>query len=282
MKKSILALLFLSLFSCSDDEETPDNNNLAATTYFNLTTNNFWKYRIETKNGTEPTVVDPDLDHLKVGADEVIYGVTYKKMEAVGNPSGFYTEFMDQKRLRKVSDRIELTGNILIELGNNIPIQSIPVENFIVFKESAGNNVDLSSKTGTLAPIPVMLPINGTNVNANLLIDYTLKSVSVETLGSFTPPVPNSGVAAATYANVKSVKFILNLKVIAGGLPISVTVLNPQDVIVSTSYLAKNIGVVYTQNNTNFSFANTPGTTTPFFPPSSILQREYLNGFLNN
>jgi hypothetical protein len=284
MKKSILALLFISLFSCSEDEETPDDNNLSATTYISLNTNNFWKYRIETKNGTQATVVSPTLDHLKVGLDEVVSGVTFKKMEAVGVPAGFYTGTMDQKKLRKISDRIEFTGNISLELGNGLPTQTIPVENFIIFKESAANNTALSTKEGTLAPIPISLPINGTNQNIVVTIKYKFRSVAGETLTTFTPPVPNSGIPATTYNNVKSTRFILTIEASApvtiSPLPtITLQLLSPasQDFIVSTSYFAKNIGVVHTQTNTNLTFSSTLN-----FPPISILQREYLDGFLNN
>ena len=51
MKKLILPLISVLLFSCSSDDETvADAPILNNTTFLNLTTNNFWKYRIETKN----------------------------------------------------------------------------------------------------------------------------------------------------------------------------------------------------------------------------------------
>ncbi|MFY7811921.1 MAG: hypothetical protein ACOVQ2_09340, partial [Flavobacterium sp.] len=146
----------------------------------------------------------------------------------------------------------------------------------------------LSSKTGTLAPIPVTLPINGSNVNVNLLVDYIFTSVSGQTLPTYTPPLPNSGTATPTYTDVKEVFFVLNLKIMAqynvGGFPLTIPVLNPQpqNVIVSTSYYAKNKGVVFTQTITNFTFANAPGGTSPIAAPVTILQREYLDIFLNN
>lgn len=286
MKKSIFTLLFISLFSCTQEEETPAGNddNLPATTFINLTTNNFWKYRVETKTGTQPTVVAPNLDHLKVGEDEVVNGITFKKMEAVGTPVGYYTGTMDQKKLRKVSDRLLFNGNFTIELGLGVTPLSIPVENFIIFKESAANNVSLSKVSGNLNQVPVTLPINGSNASANLVVDYVYESMSGESYPTFTPPTPNSGTAATTYTNVKSVKIILNLKIMAqyGGVAFAVLNPQPQNIIVSTMYYAKNKGVVYTETNTNFSFANAPGSTTPLFPASSTLQREYLVDFLNN
>jgi hypothetical protein len=291
MKKLILPLISVLLFSCSSDNETvaeaPILNN---TTFVNLTTNNFWKYRIETKTGTAATVVAPTIDHLKVGSDAVINGITYKNMEAVGAPVGFYVGVMDEKKLRKFSDELQFTGNISLELGNNIPTQTIPVENFKIFKESATNALELSSKNGSLAPIPLSLPLNGTTVNGNVLVDYSFKSFGGETFDTFTAPLPNSGTAATTYNNVKSVRFVLNVKmkfsyVLVPGYPaISIDLLNPvnQDIIVSTNYYAKDKGVVYTQTNTNLTFANALGSTTPIAPPIVVLQREYLTDFINN
>lgn len=290
MKKIIFSFLMISLFSCSNDaEETPADNNLAATTYISLSSNNYWKYRIESTNGSLPTIVAPVLDHLKVGNDVTISGNTYKLMEAQGASIGFYTGLMNQKNIRKVSDELQFTGNVTLEIGNNIPTQNIPVENFIFFKESATNGTQISFKDGTLAPIPTTIPLNGTNISGNINVAYKIKYVAGETLSTFTPPVPNSGTPATTYANVKSVKFVLNVKLtfsylLGGTTNLNIQLLNPteQDVVISTNYYAKDKGVVYTQTNTNYTFANSPGTTTPLLPPTSNLQREYVTEFLNN
>jgi hypothetical protein len=282
MKNSIFILIIMSFFSCSSDDtstDTSNNNNLPVTTYINLSTNNFWKYRIETKNGTEPTIVEPNLDHLKIGTDEVIAGNTFKKMEAEGAASGFFTGTMDQKKLRKVSDRLEFTGNISLELGNDLPTQSIPVENFIIFKESAVNNVLLKEISGTLPSIPITIPLNGIDQNIQVTVKYKFRSIAGETLNSFTASLPNSGTPDITYTNVKAVKYILTIEAKAPLLGIEVNLLSPvsQDFIVSTSYYAKNKGVVHTQTNTNLSFLSTLN-----FSPISILQKEYLEDFLNN
>ena len=46
MKKLFYAFLLASFSSCTNDEQTVLDNNLPATTYSNLTSNNYWKYRI--------------------------------------------------------------------------------------------------------------------------------------------------------------------------------------------------------------------------------------------
>lgn len=46
MKKLFYALLLASFFSCTNDGQTALDNNLPATTYSNLTPNNYCKYRI--------------------------------------------------------------------------------------------------------------------------------------------------------------------------------------------------------------------------------------------
>ena len=49
---------------------------------------------------------------------------------------------------------------------------------------------------------------------------------------------------------------MLSLKITStqtiAGFPVTLTILPQQDVVVSTQYLSKNIGIVYTKTNTNF------------------------------
>jgi hypothetical protein len=112
----------------------------------------------------------------------------------------------------------------------------------VAFKSGASANETLSTVSGT---------INQVYNNYPLKIDYTLKSVAQADLATFTSP--NN----AAFTDVKAVKTILNVKVTTVQFGFPITILEPQDVIVSTQYFAKNIGVVYA--NTVYNYALNSG-----------------------
>ena len=94
---------------------------------------------------------------------------------------------------------------------------------------------------------------------------YTFKSVSDETLATY---VSNGH----TYTDVKKTKLILNLTVTysttISGVPYTAIVLPAQDVITSTQYYSKNIGVIY--NNTAIQYALNPSAVSLLNIPSTI------------
>jgi uncharacterized membrane protein len=140
----------------------------------------------------------------------------------------------------------------------------------VIFNEAATNNQQLSSVSGT---------INQNVGNYPLVIDYTLKSIAIESLPTYT----SNG---RVYSDVKRVKTILNAKitttttvVILGvPTPFVVTILSPQDVVVSNQYYSKNIGMVYTNTLINYQLNSLPGGISLPIPSSgSQSQEEFLD-----
>ena len=86
----------------------------------------------------------------------------------------------------------------------------------------------------------------------------------------------------------KKLKFlfrqILNLKITTtqtiGGFPVTVTVLSPQDVVTSTQYYAKGIGMVHTNTNITYQLQEFPGVTFPFPSSGSQTQQEFLDTYV--
>jgi hypothetical protein len=109
-----------------------------------------------------------------------------------------------------------------------------------------------------------------------MTIDYTLKSISVETLATFTTPAPDS----KTYTDVKKVKTIMTMEVdaIIAPFPLPITIMNSQDVIVSVQYYSKNIGMVYANTVIEYELAVAiPGSTIP--QSGSQTQEEFLDTY---
>jgi hypothetical protein len=267
MKKILLIFLSILLFSCSSNvDDSPTSN---VTTEFTdalpMNDGNYWTYDVV---GTTTT-----NDYLYILGDEIIGTHTYKKFKTQNNtPTGFYTSTLNNNDLRKDNGKLLLTGNLNLAQGQTLPIGlDLNVVDFIIFKEYATPGELLNEKTGSFEQTVNNIP---------LMVEYKLKAIGGENIGTFTSP--NTDV----YSNVLSTKIVVNVKVttsqIIAGLPITIIILQPQDVITSTQYLSKNIGVVYTNTLTTYSLDASIATQLGIPPTNTQTQEEFLDTFLVN
>lgn len=268
MKKIILLLVGLSIFSCSSDDETPITENQTSdfTNALPLNNGNYWNYNVV---GTATT-----NDHLYIFGDETIGAYTYKKFKTTNPPTGFYSSSLNNNDVRKDNGKLLLTGSLNLPQGQSLPIGlDLSVTDFIIFKEYATNGELLNEKAGSFQQTVNNIP---------LTIEYKLRSYGGENIGSFTSPSPDNTV----YPNVKSTKIIVNLKVTTtqtiAGIPITITVLQPQDVLTSTQYLSKNIGVVYTKTLTTYTLDATVAGQLGIPATNTQNQEEFLDTYSVN
>lgn len=264
MKKILLIVLGLSLFSCSNDDE----GNSAAietsdfTTALPLNSGNYWTYDVV---GTATT-----RDSLYISGDTIIAPNTYKKFKNKDNiATGFYCTSVNNNGVRKDGGKLLLSGDFSFGMGATLPVGlDLNLVDFIIFKEYATSGEIINEKTGSFAQ-----DFNG----MPLTIEYKLKSVGGENFSNYTSPNGD------TYTNVKSTKVILNLKVtttqVFAGIPVTITVLQPQDVVTSTQYLSKNIGVVYTNTLTTYNVDAAIATQLGIPASNSQSQEEFLDIF---
>ena len=261
MKSKLFTIAFAIaiLSSCSNDDSSGNNS---ATDYLPLANGNYWTYNAVSQAGT-------NRDSLYVANDTVINSVSYKKMKTSAIPFGFYSNSLRNNGLRKESDAIYMSGAAGLNLGNTLPID-LSLSDFIIFKESATVNQQLSSISGTITQDFQGYP---------LTIDYNLKTTALENLPTFTSEDNN------VYADVKKVKITLNIKVTTSvsvsGFNVPVVLLNPQDVVVSTQYYAKNIGAVYTNTVISYELQDFSqfGITLPIPQSDTQIQNEYLSTY---
>ena len=133
-------------------------------------------------------------------------------------PTGFFCKFLNNNGLRKNDNKVLLSGAITFDLGLSAPFE-FQLDDFVILKENASSNETLATKTGTIDQDFDGIPVT---------IDYTLKTVGVESLPTFTTP------RGEVYTDVKKVKFTISLKVVAvvtipgSPIPFNVTLLNTQ------------------------------------------------------
>ncbi|TGD58365.1 hypothetical protein [Flavobacterium humi] len=256
----LLGFLFLSCSSDNTSEDIP-----SATNYYPSGTGNFWVYDVE---GTPV-----GRDSLYISGDTLINSVAYKRFKTKMQPVGFYSNSLNKNGVRKSEDKLLVSGTIGLNFTDQFPL-TISISDFTAFKESASPNEVLGTVSGSFQQNVQGYP---------LTIEYTFTSKAVGSLASFTSP--NNDV----YTDVKSVNTILNVKISTiyqpQGVPISipVTILPAQDVIVSTQYYAKNIGVVHTNTDMHYQLASLPVQVQLPIPSSGDQnQKEFLDTYQIN
>ena len=266
MKKSILFtfLLVSSIFiSCSNEDESGNSN-------FNipLVDGNYWTYDVDSE-GTFTR------DSLYIFGDIVTSGKTYKKFQTKDDvATGFYSSSLRNNGVRKSGSKLLMTGNLSLASGQDLPINlDLSLTDFVIFNSNASNGQSLNSS-------PVTGTIEQTYQDYPITINYSLQSYGGESLSTFTSP--NGDI----YDTVKATKIKLNVTVTTvqtiGSITIPITILAPQDLIISTIYTAENIGVVYVNTNTNYSINSDIADQFEIPATGSQNQKEYLDLYLVN
>ncbi len=233
LSKLFTICLFAGFISCSSDDDgssTPSN-----TFSIPLNSGNYWTYDVEDTNGMS------GRDSLFVGNDTVINSKTYKKMKVRNNMAmGFYSSSLRNNGVRKENNKMYLTGDLSLAAAETLPINlDVTLSDFVIFDADASTASVLSTKSGVIQETFNSIP---------LTINYTLKSVAGESLASYT-------LGGTTYNNVKKMNVVLNLSVSAifSGIPLPITVLQPQDVLTSTLHIADGVGMIYSSTNTTYN-----------------------------
>ena len=253
----------LIFFSCSSDDNSGNNN---SSFQISLTDGSFWTYNVE--NETENT-----RDSLYISNDTIINSKTYKKFKTKNNiATGFYSSSLRNNGVRFLDGKLLMSGDLSLAGGAGLGLDfDVTLDDFIIFNRNAASGQLLSTKSGIIEE-----DFDGTPVTIN----YSLKSFGGETLNTFTSPNGDS------YENVKSVLIKLNVTVTTVqeilGFPVTINVLTPQDVIVSTHYIASGIGVVHTNTTTSYTINSSIADEFGIPASGSQNQKEFLDDYQIN
>ena len=265
MNKIVLSAVFITLFFCSCRNESVEleNGTTSANIYLPLSAGNFWTYKVIGIAATR--------DSLFVQKDTTIRGTNYKKMSTKVIPNGFFCSGLNGNSVRKNNDKILISGKSNLGFISNLPL-NVELLDFVVFKEVTNANEEIDSKSGTIEQTISGFPLK---------IEYTLKTIGLTPLTGFTTS------EGKTFADVKPIKAIATVKIsytgTIAGVPISVPILNSQDVVTSIQYFAKNKGVVYAKTVVSYQLQPLPPGVNLGIPTSgNETQEEFLDTFLIN
>lgn len=254
----------LLMFSCSSDDSanTPSaGNDVATADFLPLTTGNYWVYDVESATQT-------GRDSLYIAGDITANGNTYKRFTTLNLPTGLFSNSVYNDGIRKQGDRLLLNGTFELGFAGEIPL-NIPVTDFTIFKENAGNNQQIGATSGS-----VVQPYNGYDITFN----YTLSTRFVQSHASFT-------VGSQTYTNVKQIQTIINLSITTvvplGNTPFVATIMQSQNVVVANQYYAAGIGVVRTSSDITYQLQDFSliGASLPIPQSGAEHQEETLNHY---
>ena len=186
-------------------------------------------------------------------------------MKTLTIANGFFSGTLKDNGLRIDGNKMRITGSVNFSAGLPTPL-GFSVSDFIILKENATAGQELSSTNGSFTQDYDGIPLTFT---------YILKSVSDGSQSSLTS---NS----ATYSNITKTKVILNLKITADVGFAVLEVMPAQNVLVSTQYYSKNIGMVYNLTNITYTLSSSLPITLPIPQSGSQTQEEFLDVYQIN
>lgn len=258
MKKTILLMAALGLLtlSCSDDDSSDTTPSVTTSAYLPMADGNYWVYDVESS-------VMNGHDSLYVANDTVIGGTTYHKLKTGALPTGFFPGALRNNGVRAADGKLLLTGTATVNFTEELPF-SIAVDDFIMFDEYAAADTTLDTKTGTINQ-----EIQGYDVDMN----YVLTATALTPLASHTA-------GGQTYNNVKPVEMKLNVKVVINypfqGMVLPVTIINTQDVVISTQYYAEGVGMVHAVTDFQYNMEELPDNVEVPLPQSAEENQEEI------
>jgi len=244
MKKLFLSsIITLTLFSCTSDDISgfiADNPN-----FLPQKQGNYWVYDV--KNEQETSRDSLYISGTQTSNSNIYY--TYDTQNEV--PFGFYSGVLTSGQTRVSGTKLFLTGNLNIGsmFGEEFSDLNIEFTDFLFFDASASQGSNLDNDSGEFE-IPYQ-------ENVTLKIEYNLYSKSGENLNAYT--LPNG----TTYNNIKVTRVAVSAKISietsVAGFPISYPLVSSQDVLISTQYYAKNIGMIYANTDMQYQLNEIPG-----------------------
>jgi len=244
--KFLFLFLALGLMSCSSDESgstpiIPGGDNA----YFPQDDGNYWVYDVNSDQAPATR------DSLYISETTQQNGYTYHSYATQNNmPVGFYSRIITSGKSRNSGAKVMITGGLNAGeiFGGGLGELDINFEDFVFFDASANPGKTLDSKSDSFS-----FPYN----DIDFKIDYILSTTSGQSFPTYT-------VNDVVYENIKtsivSVKAKITATVLLFGIEIPYVIMNQQDIILSTQYYAKNVGVIFAETNIQYHLNELPST----------------------
>jgi len=241
----LILLATVTITSCSSDDAVTDTNTTNQNNegdYFPSNISDYWNYNIEnTNNDTNQVLMNTDSLYVATGTASAFTLDVNDNMIASSSTNSLLTS----GQLTRTNTSLSLNGTLELppQLADLVDFE-IAINNAVLYNINADSGTELSSTSNTISQ-----DFNG----FPLTITYSFTTIADGFLDSYSV----SGVA---YPDVTTTQFKLNLAVstvvTVGPANVNLPIINPTDVLVSTNYFAKGIGLISTIANTNFQLSD--------------------------
>lgn len=238
--------------------------------YLALNLGNIWTYDVTTDDGTNPAT--DTVDEITVDETTTIDTNEYFGMSSSVGSSGVMSQLYDQNYFRAVNGITYMNGEFTLPLstfgGTDVVIN---LDDTKLIDESKSAGTILSTQSGDTTQ-----NIGGFDLD----ITYTLKTVQQGTLTTYT-------VATETFNDIIKSDIILSIKVtteINVGIPITVTLIDTQDVLTINNYYADNIGLIDSKTTTTYTLEDLSAlpVTIPIPETATIITDQKITSYTLN
>jgi hypothetical protein len=214
----------------TDDDDT---NNSTETNYFTLAIDNTWTYDVTTDDNTTPPT--NSTDEITVDETTTINTKDYYGMSSSTGSTGTMTQLFDQNYFRVENNVTYIQGDFVLPLSNFGGTD-------ITIALDDAKLIDTSKTSGTI--LTSITDVASQDIGGFILdINYTLKTIQREALTSHT-------VGVVSYNDIIKSDIILTIKVttdvevIPGFPPVTVTLLDTQNLLTLNNFYANGIGLI--------------------------------------
>ncbi|PHS07968.1 MAG: hypothetical protein COA88_07605 [Kordia sp.] len=238
--------------------------------YFTLSLGNEWVYDVTTDDGTNPPT--DTVDEILVDETTIIDTNEYFGMSSSAGSSGVMTQLYDQNYFRAQNGITYMKGDFTLPLsafgGTDIVIN---LDDTKLIDESKSAGTILSTQSGDTTQ-----NIGGFDLD----ITYTFKTVQQGTLATHT-------VGSETFNDIIKSDIVLSIKVtteINVGVPITITLIDTQDVLTINNYYAANIGLIDSKSTTTYTLEDLSAlpVTIPIPETATIITDQEITSYTIN
>ncbi|NER16519.1 hypothetical protein [Spongiivirga citrea] len=207
--------------------------------YFPLVTDNRWNYAVAIEDRVNNENFSRD-DSFYISGTTMVNGLPYFTVTAEQPAAAIMTNIFDNSSIRSAEEKLNITGSISFP-AEGLEDFVVDLTDVILYDKNISAGSELTSFSDTYEQ-----SLDG---GITLEFQYTVRSIQGELIA-------NAMVAGVSYDDVITSSLIIDLRIIAsgniGGVPVTVDLLRPKDVLVIENTYADQIGLISSTSTLNY------------------------------